>query len=224
MACHRIAANDNLFRFTIHPTAYKARAFAQEKFIELQATADKTIIGSLAWETYAPTSKFIHEYGCRIAEGINEKRRAEGKVKAKYRCVYCGAYQLTLTLIRSLAGSDGLGEILMADVVPKLENGEIAHAELRIFLKPDNELDIEGTKTAIVDRIWNSCRGPLRHKCPCDLDLAQHPNESLPIAPLGEYLDSRCSVLRFWHLARFYLYRQFFQERPRLAPCQIDGD
>lgn len=206
MSASCIGPKDSLFRFCVYPTTYRSNAFAPNKFINLIAEGDQRVVGSLAWEMYAPSLRHLHEYGCRIAAGINAQRLAEGKTKPKYRNVYCGAYQLTNEVIARLAKSDGLGEVLSATVVHKIENGELAHAELRICLRPGIKVDIEGTKTAIIDRLWNSCRGPLLHECECDEDIKEHPGQRLPVPPLGEYLDGRSDSMRLWHLVRYFVY------------------
>jgi hypothetical protein len=151
----RIPDDDSLFRHTIHPLAFRGIRFAQEKLIRLYEQDDGSILAFLAWEMYVPTTELIHGYGCRLAFHMNEKDKAAGKFKEKNRRVYCGAYELKGRAIRALATSDGLNEILSADVVHHVEEGEIAHTDLRIVLKPGGVPNIEDTKTAILDRLWN---------------------------------------------------------------------
>ena len=134
---------------------------------------------------------------------MNENDRAAGRFKEKNRKVYCGAYELKGKAVRALANSTELNEILSADVIHHVEQGEIAHTDLRIILKPGSVFNIEGTKTAIVDRLWNSCSGPLRHACDCDKGIAEHPSLSLITAPAGDYTDARPYWLRFWSIVRF---------------------
>ncbi|MGB8989101.1 MAG: hypothetical protein WCC37_21050, partial [Candidatus Sulfotelmatobacter sp.] len=66
----------------------------------------QSLLGSVTWEKYVPTTELIHRYGCRLASHMNEKNRAAGKSKDKDRRVYCGAYELKGKAIRSLAASD----------------------------------------------------------------------------------------------------------------------
>jgi hypothetical protein len=185
--------------------------------VTLYDKRDGSIEASLAWERYVPTTELIHGYGCRLASGINARKQAEGKTRAKNRHVYCGAYELKANAIRALAATEGLTEILSADVVHQIEHGEIAHTALRIILKPDAAVDVEGTKTAILDRLWNAFSGPLKHICNEDKDIREHPNSGLITPPAGPYSDTRSSILRLWCIVRFqicsWLWRNFFERR-----------
>lgn len=162
-----------------------------------------TLLGSLAWERYVPTTKHVHAYGCRVAFSMNEKLRAEGKVER--RRIYCGAYRLNGSAVRALATSDALDDISSADVVHHIEKGEIAHTDLKISLKPGG-LNVEGTKTAIVDRLWNRCFGPLKHIADCDRDIEPHPSSDLSTPPAGPCSDTRSGLYRIWSLIRFRIY------------------
>jgi hypothetical protein len=209
-----VGDGDNLFRHSIYPVSFKGKSFAPEKLLRLVTEPDGSILTSVAWERYAPTAKYVHEYGCRTALRRNEKKRAGGKFKEKDRSVYCGAYHLKARTIRALVAAENLDEISSADIIHNIEEGEIAHADLRVVLKPGS--DIEGTKTAIIDRLWNAGSGPLFHRCDCDRDIAQHPNHSLSTPPGGAYLDSRTSISRIWYLIRFggcYLFWRIFCEK-----------
>jgi hypothetical protein len=209
-----IPDGDSLFRHSIDPLSFKRGRFAQEKWVKLYDQADG-FLASLTWERYVPTRELLHGYGCRLAFRMNEKDRTGGKFKDKNRRVYCGAYQVKGRAIRALAAADGLDEILSADVVHHVEDGEIAHTDLKIVLRPDVGLNVEGTKTAILDRLWNACSGPLKHTCDCDKDIAVHPSSSLITPPGGEYSDDRSYSLRLWYVIRFricnWLWRNFFQ-------------
>jgi hypothetical protein len=136
---------------------------------------------------------------------MNEKERETGKFKEKTRRIYCGAYELKAKAVFALAMADGLNEILSADVLHQVEDGEISHAALRIVLKSDSVSNVEGTKTAIIDRLWNACSGPLRHICDCDRDVADHPSSNLVAAPGGDYYDTRSHWLRLWCIVRFQI-------------------
>jgi len=200
-----IPDGDSLFRQSVHPVSFKGRAFAWEKCLMLYDQNDGALLASLTWDRYVPTEELIHAYGCRLAFRRNEKKRIEGKLKDKSRQVSCGAYQLKGKAIRDLQAKDGLEEILSADVVHRVEEGEIAHTDLRIIFKPGSVSNIEGTKTAIVDRLWSKCSGPLRHICDCDKGMADHPSSSLTTAPAGDYSDTRSYWFRLWCIVRFHI-------------------
>jgi hypothetical protein len=201
----RIANLDNLFRHCTYPIAFRSKGFAREKFFHLTELPGR-LESSLAWQLYLPSEKLVHEYGCETASGINEKARAIGRFKEQNRKLYCGAYQLTAAAVRTLVGAENLNEIVGADVVHHVEDGRLAHVALTIVLA-DSLTDIEGTKTAIVDRLWNSCVGPMRHVCKGDEETGLRPGDELPIPPLGEYKDSRGRISRFLCLLRFYFWR-----------------
>src|SRR5256885_5141648 len=131
-----ISDGDSLFRQAVYPVSFKGPAFAWGKCLHLNNGNDGSILTSLTWERYVPSQELIHGYGCRLAFRRNEKKRAEGKLKDKNRQLYCGAYQLKGKDIRDLKATDELDEILSADVVHHIEEGELAHANLRITLKP----------------------------------------------------------------------------------------
>jgi hypothetical protein len=214
MSCRHIADGDSLFRQSIHPLSFKGKAFAWAKCLMFYDEPDGLLLASLTWERYLPTTEAVHGYGCRLALRMNEKKRAAGKLKDGNRNVYCGAYQLKGRAIRALATAEGLNEVLSADVVHHVEEGEIAHADLRVVLKPGGAPDIEGTKTAILDRLWNACSGPMKHICDCDRNIPEHPSLRLDVAPAGAYSDTRSLLLRFWCIVRSHicswLWRNFF--------------
>ena len=201
----RILDGDSLFRHAIHPVSYTSKRFAQEKLLKLYDEPDGSLTASLAWERYVPTTKHIHGYGCRLALRTNDKKRAEGTFKEKSRHVYGGSYHLKAVALRALGATSGLSEISSADIVHEIEEGELAHANLRIFPQVGNSID-EGTKTAILDRFWNACSGPLKHKCDCDHDINPHPSVKLISPPAGAYIDSRSFLFRCWCIIRFELY------------------
>jgi hypothetical protein len=204
MRLGHISDEDNLFRATIHPLAFKSKnRFNHGRVFYLDFKADGSLLGSLIWERYAPSTRYIHEYGCRLAFGQNQRYRDEGK--EKYRRVYCGSYTLSAKAIRMLPKLEMLNEVLThADVVHHVEAGEIAHADLKISVKATHHND-EGTKTAIIDRLWHSCRGPLSHKCECDHNIDSHPSSNLELPPQGEYSDTRSSFTRCWHIVTFVI-------------------
>jgi hypothetical protein len=205
MKVGRIGDNDSLFRHLIFPLAFRGRAFQWNKGMKLFDESDGTILASLAWERYLPTTALIHSYGCRLASRMTESERKKGKNREKDRRIYCGAYQFKANLVRALSATEGLDEVVSADVIQHFEDGELAHTDLRFVLRSNLEFDLEGTKTAILDRLWNTCFGPLVHRCVCDIDVSPHPNEDLPNSPSGPYRDSRSFVGRLWCILRFHI-------------------
>lgn len=194
-----IGEHDSLFRHLVFPLAFRGREFQWEKGMKLWDEPDGTVLASLAWERFVPTIVEIHGYGCRLATRLTERVREKKKEKyrdKKDRRIYCGAYQFKAGRIRALARIDGLEDVLSADVIQHIEDGEIAHTDLRITLSKEPKFDIEGTKTAILDRLWHTCRGPLIHKCDCDDDILDHPSSALPTPPSGPYEDIRSSSER----------------------------
>jgi len=209
MGCGRIPDGDSLFRHCIHPVSFSRKTFALEKFIHLRRESDDSLLGSLVWERFVPTVRHVHKRGCEMAHQRNEKERARGTFKEKYRSVYCGAYELKANSVRALVSAENLDEVSSADVIHHIEGGEIAHTDLRIFLKPGSH--VEATKTAIVASLWNAFSGPLFHKCVCDLDIDPHPSINLPRPPAGEYSDERSWLLRLWCLIRFQICYRFWR-------------
>ncbi len=205
MSCSHIPDGDSLFRQSIHPLSFKGKAFAWAKCLMLYDEPDGSLLASLTWERYLPTTEAVHDYGCRLAFRMNERKRIAGKLTDKNRNVYCGAYQMKGRAIRALVTVEGLNEVLSADVVHHVEEGEIAHADLRIVLKSGGVPDIEGTKTAILDRLWNASSGPMKHACDCDKNIAEHPSSSLITPPAGAYSDTRSHFIHFWCIIRFYI-------------------
>lgn len=206
----RIGDADSLFRHCIHPTAFKGnkkKRFASGLLIHWKPVDDGSgLEGSVVWQRYVPTAQQLHRSGCRHAFGRTQNE--------KMRLTYCGAYELKAHAIRALVSAENLDEIVGADAVHKIEEGEIAHTALKIFLRPGVP-NIHATMTAISDRLWNSCSGPLTHKCDSDLDLNPHPSENLETPPRGPYSDARSRLCRLGYLIRFHihywLWRLFWQ-------------
>lgn len=213
----RISDSALLFRHVIFPIAYKNKRFAYERFIKIYEEHDGTLLASLAWERYLPTIRHVHDYGLRLAEFMNDAERAKGRYKENSRRIYSGAYQLSARNIRALGAIDGQLAALIAfvDVLHHIENGEIAHTDLIIRLQPDLP-DIEGAKTAIVDRLWNLCFGPLRHEMVDGSDITLHSGQQLPTGPSGAYNDKRSLFARYLALIRFKIYVVIFKFRNQL--------
>jgi hypothetical protein len=222
MRYRRIPDNDGLFRHCIHPHSFRNRGkrFASDKLIYLKYDENKqTLLGSLAWERYVPTTRYVHDYGCQVASFMNEKLHAEGK-SGKERFIYCGAYQLNGIAVRALAATEKLNEISSADVVHHIENEQIAHTDLRISLRLGN-FDVENTKTAIVDRLWNACSGPLKYIDDRDKDIKPHPSSDLYTPPAGVYTDTRSYTYRLLSVIRFRIYKWFWCNFCQNAPKQL---
>ena len=218
MTSRRISDDNNLFRHSVYPTSFQGKTFAREKLLKLYDEvngAERLIVASVAWERYLPTTKYIHLYGCRLASKRNDKARRENKFKEKSRQIYCGAYQIEARAVRAIV--DELPEILRADVVHQIEDGEIAHTALQFYLISE-EFDVEATKTAIIDRLWNASYGPLRHVCECDKDLTAHPSSTLTVAPHGEYSDKRSYASHLASLIRFLVLNWLWINAPSTAP------
>jgi hypothetical protein len=199
----RVGDRDSLFRHCIYPISVKKTGLVLEKMWFFEAGVDGLLHGSLAWDRYLPTSKYVHGYGCRLAAGINERKKAAGKLNERNRHYYCGAYSLSGEAVRALATTPEIDEIVFADVVHLIEQGEIAHTDFRVRLK-SGTANVEATKTAIIDRLWNACSGPLTHVCDCDKNILEHQSSNLPTAPIGDFIDSRSWLTRRWCLVRFH--------------------
>lgn len=198
-----IPDDDKLYRHVIHPLSFSGNKFVVYKFIKLYDESDGSILASLAWERYLPTQKHVHSYGCRLARGMNTKMKEQGKFQEKNKKVYCGAFQLEARAVRSLPNLIGLEEVSSADVLHSVEEGEIAHTDLRIVLKPNTGRDVEGTKTAILDRLWRASSGPMKHICEEDSGIKPHPNSRLQTPPGGPYVDPRSFIERLFYVVRF---------------------
>jgi hypothetical protein len=212
--CRRIPDDDYLFRHSVHPTSFRGQRFASEKWLKIYDEPDGSLLASLAWERFVPTNRLVHSYGCRLALGMNTRDLANGRKTASKK-VYCGAYVVRADAVRALVALPGLNEILSAEVVHHIEQGEIAHADLRIVLRPEGGFSNESTKTAIIDRLWNACYGPMRHVCDCDKAVTPHPSLMLQTAPRGLYSDDRSHIVRLWSLVRYWVCKWRWQRSLR---------
>lgn len=204
-----IEDTDLLYRHTLFPLMFsKKEQFQRSKWMRfVTENGSGALLSSLAWHRYVPTHKLLHAHGCRLAAQMNAemlKKRGVPALERKDRRIYCGAYALQADAIRALVGAANLPEIAGADVMHLVERGEIAHAAIRINLAA-NTKDVDGTKTAILDRLWNSSRGPLSHVCECDRDVGQHPGARLEVPPAGSQVQQDGFLLRIWQLVRFYV-------------------
>jgi hypothetical protein len=192
----------------VHPIVFKGRkTFASGKMFKLydDENAPNNVVSSVVWQKYVPTQKHVHGYGCRLVSKINDKRQGEGKLTIKNRHIYCGAYHLITGLVRGIATiDDGDNPVKSAVVTHRVEDGEIAHTEIRFILKPEIS-NIEAAKTEIIDRLWYACCGPLPFICDYDHDIAGHPSENLDPGPLGGYVDTRSRWSRIGDLVIFHV-------------------
>ncbi|WP_316192422.1 MULTISPECIES: hypothetical protein [unclassified Bradyrhizobium] len=192
----RIKGVDVVFRSAVDPNFRgKKKAFDAKQFLRLAATSNG-FETSLVWQYLAPSLYEVHAFGARLATSLNQSDNGK-------RCVYCGFYALSVDDVRSLVGAENLDEVCAADVTHKVENGEIAHAALEVVVsakRPD-------TRTALVDRLWNSITGPVRCVLSSDEDLSPHPCELLSAPPKGKYLDRRSFPRQAFDVMAFRLYR-----------------
>jgi hypothetical protein len=165
------------------------------------------VVSSVAWQKYAPTQEHVHGYGCRLASKRNDKKLQDGKLTQNTRQIYCGAYHLTAGRIRGIFNCDDVyNPVTAAEINHLIEDGEIAHTEIRFILTTEIS-DVEAAKTEIVDRLWNACCGPLPFICDYDSDIVSHPSEKLDPGPLGEYVDIRSRWWRLRDLVIFHVCR-----------------
>jgi hypothetical protein len=202
-----VRAGDDLYRPCVYPVAFSnSDSLTNDRLWHLVVQHGDTIEGSLVWERLAPTLRYVHQYGCRLARAQTWDDQVKGKLRSARR-IYCGAYELSVDGVRGLPGTKGLSEIQSADVVHKIEaNGELAHAALIVKVNPV-PANIEATKTAIVDRLWHMSSGPFRHVCQGDEHIAAHPSTRLREAPGAVQESVRSPIARLWSLGRFQLDR-----------------
>ncbi len=194
----------NLFRHSVFPVSFRSRRFAAPNFFNLNEKVhdgQNIVVASVAWQTYMPTSNYVHRYGCRLADKRNKRKQEKGTYKEKDRQVYCGAYQLTAGAVREISTVTGLEEIESADVYHLIEDGEIAHTELKFVFKTGAAIT-EAAKTAIIDRLWHACAGPMPFICEQDTEMTNHPSEKLEDAPNGRSENAEPKISTW---IKFYL-------------------
>jgi len=211
MCSCRIPNRDILYRHSIHPVSFRGQAFAADKLFHFKTQPDG-FEGSLAWERFLPTIDDVHAYGCRMARQRNELKKSAGTYKEKDRQIYAGAYCLNAAEVRTISHAEGLEELQSADVVHKIENGEVAHVSLKVVLKPGFDVDPEGTKTAVIALLWGDCQGPLKCACDYDSDIPNHPSTRLETPPSGAFSDQRSRFLRSWARIRFRFFDWFLRK------------
>lgn len=211
-----IPERENLFRHCIHPHSFASKAFNTTKYIAIREK-NGVYKTSLAWERFVPEVPLVHAYGCSLAQRMNGNDQASGRYREANKKIYCGAYQLNAGSIRALSDIRGIPEIESIDVVHCIEDGAIAHANLEIVFKDTKDLDLEGAKTAVVDRLWSMMSGPLLHVCACDSEINSHPNLKLPVGPKGVYSDHRSRAVRLWFMIRYSVLSWLWLKWPNRA-------
>jgi hypothetical protein len=210
MRCGWIPKGDKLFRHSVFPNGFKKNSFSPAGIIKFEHQEDGSLLGSVTWQRFLPTTQHIHEYGCRLAAKQNQKLISKNEFTEKKRRIYCGAYQITAESVRLLATLPELNEIASAEVTHHPEDGEIAHTDFKITFN-GVPLNIATTKTAILDRMWAVLCGPLTHVCDCDAEIVDHPNSTLTDPPGGAYVDNRRSYLHLLRAARLILCEFFYR-------------
>lgn len=99
MRCGWISNGDKLFRHSVFPNGFKKDRFSPAGIIKFANQDDGSVLGSVTWQRFFPTTEHIHGYGCRLADKQNQKLVSKGEFTEKKRRVYCGAYQFTAELI-----------------------------------------------------------------------------------------------------------------------------
>ncbi len=200
-----ILPGDNVFRASIYPLFSGGGRFVPGKMLNISEEQDGSLLTSLVWERYAPSSKYVHAFGQRLADKMNANMLAKHrKISEKNRKIYAGAYQITAQLIRDMGNGIEVPNVESADVIYHIEDGEIAHADLRIYLK--NEIqDAEGIKTEIVDYIWRECSGPLTPKFGQHEQSAENASKILEVPSKGRYQDRRSLPIKLVYHLRFYV-------------------
>ncbi len=174
-----------LYRHAFAPVAVsKKKGLMPAKFWHLDATNPTIIEGSIAWSRLLPNTTLVHRYGCQRAEARNNRSKETGKFRPNNRQVYCGVYSFPAGAVRKLPGIESCSEIVGANVVYKIEEGDIAHAALVVRISP-NTVNVEEIKTIIHDRLWRATGGPAKHVCDCDKDVPEHPSNFLDTAGSG---------------------------------------
>jgi hypothetical protein len=176
--------NQVIFRSVHHPVGFirGGKGFSNKKSWNLKRLND-AFISSVIWRRYAPSSAMAHAYGC----DKSRNRNLNGQ-----RDVYCGFYALKAGDLRRISGREG---VLRFDVEHKIENGEIAHSHVMIFVEDNLDGDdLEEAKTYAVDRLWRSMSGPVLYICDGDRELSPHPAQSMrtEVGEKGPYVDDRC--------------------------------
>lgn len=204
----KIPKRDDVFRHVLFPVSFRSKRFAHDKMIKFEQR-DGLLKASLAWERYLPTTPHLHAYGCRLARDRNELGSGQR------RSVYCGAYRFVAGAIRQLPTEPLMDDVIAVEVNHQIENGQLAHIDLQFRIR--HGADIEASKTAIIDRLWAICSGPLRHVCECDTDLNPHPSSVLTDPPSGPSINNRSFLRKCWCMIVFYVGSWVYRRITKVA-------
>lgn len=188
-----IPKQESVWRSAVFPLAFKVRQkqLSPKSLFKLHSsdTAPFVLEMSLARQKFAPTMEMIHRFGCRLAAFQNRVQSRNGK---KTDRIYCGSYELRAGSLPNLQGVSSLAEVKTVQVIHCVENGEFAHANLRIEVDTNGDVEaVEEVKTLIVDQLWRQSSGPEKYICLRDERVQSHPSDWLADAPRGSYTEQR---------------------------------
>ena len=207
MESNFISDCDSLFRHTIFPIMFRNNGhFAAEKVIRF-SQEDGSILASVAWDRYLPNTRQVQRsgFGCRLAVRMNE--RSQGR-KSAIKLGLCGFISCQPACFGYVAHNR---DEITVEAEHERETDVISTTKYR--LNPFPRPNVESTKTAVIDRMWNGFSGPSNHKCDCDRDIQPHPNSELIPGPRGPYSRLRSRFRRYCCLVKFQLaslYRRLF--------------
>jgi hypothetical protein len=209
-----------LFRPIVHPFAFRKKKSGRGPLVpaglmHFKVNEDGSLAISLVWRRFAPTIGHVHAYGCRLAAGRNEEARLDGTYGDDTRQIYCGSYQLTAESVHQMVSSYS-SDLSAVEIFHEIENGEIAHVNVRFVLNPAK--DPHAVRTIIVNALVRTLKGPLLHCCCCDRDLEDHPNRNVAPALGGEYVDQRSCIERTFHLLLYHVACVWFWREIGLPP------
>jgi hypothetical protein len=169
-----LRADEFVARCAIYPGFLKDGSFASEALLDLgriTGGAKPTLAISSASRTLLPRYSEVHAFGCRLAGRINArkaKKAARPLSRPSETGHYLGFYELSVAQILALQ-IDNFG----ISVVFMPEDGEEAHCN--IIAEPDRtktKTELSQAATDIVVQVSSLLRGPVRHICFADVDLA----------------------------------------------------
>ncbi len=186
---------ESVWRSVVFPVAFKIskkqQQLSSKNFYKLYSEEGRPYVFemSLARQRCAPTLEMVHRFGCRLASFQNKAQARRGKIQDR---VYCGAYELIAREVLALKDDAGLSQVKTIELFHSVENGEFAHANLRIEVDTNGDEEaVEPIKTEIVDRLWRLSAGPEKYVCLRDERLQPHPSELLSTGHRGRYVERR---------------------------------
>jgi len=187
-----VLPDEGVWRSAIFPLAFNRRQkFIPKSYYRLKGAEGSAfvLVTSLCRQKYAPTLIMVHRFGCRLAKSHNRSEVRRGKEANR---IYCGGYALLTKDILGLKGTSNLPQVKDVQVIHCVENGEFAHANLRIVIDTNGDEEaVEGVKTLIVDRLWAHSSGPAKYSCLSDERLEPHPSEWLMQGGKGAFSEER---------------------------------